>query len=229
MAKSWRVTLVVVRTGPSTWDLEGRLAGRADIPLAESARAEIDATVERARALAGPEGLWGVICGPDEASWETAGAIGAAAEVKPRRLDGLAEVSLGLWDGSLRTSIEERCPSVYRRWCEDPTGVDPPEGEPLRGAAERLVMAVVRAAERARREETGALCVVLKPMAWSLVMAVIEGRGLSLGTGLGGAGLGGAGLGGAGLGECSVEAGVSVHQIELERLRRSVEPAGIGS
>ena len=121
----------------------------------------------------------------------------------------LHELGLGLWDGSRRDDLVERCPTVFKRWCADPSSVAPPSGEPLIDAARRLGREIAKHVSRGVRDgEPETLGLVLKPAAWAVVKALLEGAALS-GVKI----------------DCTESAVVSVHDASAERLTTVPEPA----
>jgi len=179
--RSFRV--ILIRSGSTEWDLSGRLSGSADHPMCAAGAESLAETI---RGLNLGE-VASVLHGPDEASTASAAIIADLSRTKARSKDGLAEVNLGLWEGLLPSDLEERHPTVYARWLEDPSSVSVPEGEPLAEAEERIVGAFLKATEKVAHEAT--VVVVLRPMAWALMRNRLLGRLLSETTvGLDGAG-----------------------------------------
>lgn len=113
--------------------LTGVLLGRADPPLSEAGRRtarEVLAGLEVAVAYASPL----------RRSLETAAAIPARLVV----LEGLAEISLGEWDGLRWDEIERRDPELARRKVAGWFGVTPPGGEEWNRFAARVAGALER-------------------------------------------------------------------------------------
>lgn len=162
MAKSDEIRVLLLRTGQTEWDQAGRLCGATDVPLSGPGR---QTAIDHAAGVAGTE-LSTVFCAPDEASMATAAEIAKATGAKVKAVEGLAEVSLGLWEGLLETELEDKCPRLYRQWVEDPASVQVPQGEGLEEARERIVEHLTRALARSRN---GAVGVVLRPVAHALV------------------------------------------------------------
>jgi broad specificity phosphatase PhoE len=172
MAKTTEIRVLLMRTGETEWENAGRIAGSSDVPLSEAGRSAVTTTVESIRA----EGtrLTAVFCGPDEASQATAHALAAATGAKIKVVDGLSEMNLGLWEGRLAEDLEQKCPTAYRQWVDDPTVIRAPEGETVEEAQERIVGAVSRALDRVR-PDAGAVGIVLRPVAMGLVGCALSG------------------------------------------------------
>lgn len=132
-----RPSLLVVRHPLSSFNLEGRWAGWADPPLAEEGWRQCE---EASR-------LWDVVK-PDrvvssdllrasDAASLLAGRLRAPHTVEP----AWRERNAGLWQSRLLEDVS-RDPQ-YQRWREDPR-VCPPDGEPYRMFADRLLGQVSR-------------------------------------------------------------------------------------
>lgn len=121
--------LALLRHGPTDWNAERRLQGRADIPLSAAGRA----------AVAGrriPAGLAGFrwLTSPLLRARETAGLLGVAAEVEP----ALIEMDYGAWEG--RTLAALRAGDAAGVAANEARGLDfqPPGGESPRDVQARL-------------------------------------------------------------------------------------------
>ncbi len=177
MGKASKIRLLVARAGSTAWDDAGRVQGGSDLPLSESGRAAVVVGLTSLKATS----LDVILCGPDEASQETARLLAQTAKsggAKVKIVPELAEVELGLWEGMLGEDLQERFPRACRQWQEDPASVNAPEGECLGAAAERVVRGLVEALERVKgpsgwrgtgEEPAVAAAVVLRPIALGIV------------------------------------------------------------
>jgi broad specificity phosphatase PhoE len=136
--------LVVIRSGATDYELQGRIRGNLDIPLTP---AGVDAAKETARRLAAapPVALY---TSPTTCAIETADVIGDALDLVPRRVPLLVGLDLGLWQGMLVSEIRRRQPRLARHWEEDPWTVVPPDGEPLSAARDRIAQAIAKIVAR---------------------------------------------------------------------------------
>lgn len=173
MAKSTIIPVLLVRAGPTSWDTAGRLGGACDLPVCPAATMH---TQEVCRELDSVP-VVAVITGPDEASRSTAKMIAEACGARVRSFEGLHEVDVGLWEGLLPTELEEKFPTAFRQWQEDPGSIVIPGGESVVEAQERIIGAMTRALERLA--DNGKLVVVvLKPIAMGLVLCWLNGVSL---------------------------------------------------
>ncbi len=131
-------SLVVIRAGTTDYDLQGRIRGTLDMPLAAEGVAEAKAAAPRVAAIP-PEAVYAA---PDAASLETARIVLRGLGLRARRLDDLANLDQGLWQGMLVDEIRHRQPRVYRQWQDNPWAVSPPDGELLEEACDRLESAL---------------------------------------------------------------------------------------
>lgn len=175
MAKHPELDITLLRSGPTDWDEADRVQGRTDLPLSAGAQASLEDVIADATAADGDKPRW-VLAGPDEASVRIADALGAATGAKTRVVEGLAGVRCGLWEGRLRSELDERSPKAYRQWMHDPTSASPPEGETLEDATHRVLRALSRAADKISQ---GPVVVVARPLPLGLIRSVLEGLPLS--------------------------------------------------
>lgn len=171
MAKSEQIRAVFVGSGRTAWDEAGRVGGACDLPLTAAGLATVRAQLP---ALAGAK-LSAILTSNDEASKQTAALVAAAAEglaPRIRPIEGLADACMGLWEGLRHAELEEKFPKVYKSWREDPEAVIVPEGETLSEAQTRIVQALGSPFGRAGGD--GAIAVVLRPMALTLVRCWVD-------------------------------------------------------
>jgi broad specificity phosphatase PhoE len=164
MAKARDFSLLLFRSAPTVWDMDERLSGASDHPVCAEGRRLLDEAIDH---LAGAD-LDVVLSAPDESSVQTAELLAAAAEVKVRRVRGLEEVNLGLWEGLRLEDIAEKYPSAHKQWVNNPSSVRVPGGESLAAAEQRILEALASGLERTRAGRTR-VGVVVRPMAWGLI------------------------------------------------------------
>ena len=174
MAKVFDIGCIWIRTGATTWEAEGRVCGQAELPLSPAGRARVVAGLSGLQ----PRMLGSVLCGPDEASVATAELVSQTLGGKVRPVQGLQEMSLGLWEGMLDCNLREKCPRAYRQWIEDPASVTAPEGETAQEAQDRAVEAISAALSKIKTEghDVG---VVMRPIVLGLVKCWLSGEPIS--------------------------------------------------
>ncbi len=155
--KQKTIVLNLIKCGETTWEVDGRLQGRSDLPLSPQGRSSVEQDVAM---LAGHR--MGTIYHPaNEAASETAELVARLVGAKTKPLAELAEADLGLLDGLTEQAFAERFPKRYKQWQEDPLSVSLPEGEVVGEARARLFLALGRLLKRSRSNEVG---VVLQPL-----------------------------------------------------------------
>ncbi len=171
MAKKNEIDLLLVRSGRTDWEEVGRLQGSTDLPLSEQGRTVVGATINHI-ALSQPELIFAtVLTAPDEASVDTAGMLSERCSGKVRICQGLGAFRLGLWEGLLEENLDERFPKAYRQWRQDPSQVNPPEGETFVAGEARLLTALLKTLEKQSGKSVG---VVLRPMEFGLLRSIIH-------------------------------------------------------
>lgn len=172
MPKPNTVTLVLLSAAPTAWDETGRLIGRATLPATDTGT---DALHRKARAFveAGEVELDVVLCGPEDSTHASGALLAEAAGCKLRKLDDLANVDLGLWEGSLKDELEGRCPSTFKAWRDQPDRIRPPEGESIGDAAHRAMGSIRKAIEKMKTEQP-VVGVAVRPLLWSALLSILN-------------------------------------------------------
>lgn len=140
--------LLVVRSGTTDYDVQGRIRGNLDLPLTAAGR-DVAAAAAIRLAAAPPVVLY---ASPTRCATETAAIIGRLLGIAPRRAAGFEGLDLGLWQGMLVTEMRRRQPRLARHWEEDPWTVVPPEGESPAAARGRVGAAIAALLARHPRE-----------------------------------------------------------------------------
>ncbi len=110
MDSDGRTTLLMVRHGQSTWNLEHRWQGQADPPLSDHGRVQAQAAAARVGAVDA------IIASPQERALDTATIIAEQVGVGPVTvIDDLRERAAGTWSGLTTSEIEAQWPG----WIDD--------------------------------------------------------------------------------------------------------------
>ena len=169
MSKPRDVTLVLISAAGTGWDETGRLVGQAAVTATDTALTHLHERLRTLGVLLGAK-VDLVLSGPEDSTKASAALAAEALGGKTKALDALANVDLGLWEGTLREELEGRCPSSYKAWRDQPASVRPPEGESLADAAERAADAIRRAVEKCKGEKPR-VAVVTRSMMTAALMA----------------------------------------------------------
>jgi broad specificity phosphatase PhoE len=143
--------VVLIRPGATVYDEQNRVQGILDLPLSARGHAEVATLAER---LAGLE-LAALYCGPSQSALRTAETVGRGLGLRPKRIDELRNLDQGLWQGLCVDEIRRRHLKVFRQWLDDPFTVQPPQGEDVELAFERIRTALRPLIKRHRDEAIG--------------------------------------------------------------------------
>lgn len=165
MPRGANIDVLLLRSGRTDWDDQGRIQGRTDLPLSVPGRRAVESQIRRAvEAVAGnPPAV--VYCGPDDASRETARLVAEATDARLKVEDDLITMDLGLWEGMLESEVEARYPSACRMWRDEPRQVHPPKGESFEDADQRTRLAIARLLDKANGK---AVAFVLRPLPFAM-------------------------------------------------------------
>ncbi len=160
-------SLILIPWPETSWSLAGRMIGRSPVSLTDQGRAQALAWAD-AMVKDPPVAVYS---SSEVASVETAGVLEKRANIKRKELKDLAEVNVGLWDGLTAVELKHRYPKIYKRWCDDPFSVCPPEGEEFSAASDRIREGIAGIVGD-RRDRT--LAVVLGPFSFALARSIVE-------------------------------------------------------
>lgn len=169
MSTARQVEVVLIPGGPTAWDMEHRLSGQSDIPLAPQAVADLQRSLDLAAA---PPAR--VLCGPEEACRVLAKAACGSWGRSFKAYAELRELGLGLWEGMRTDEAAQRYASAFAAWREDPASVMPPEGESMDPARHRLLTKIAGVMSRVKGGES--LAIIARPMALEIIAAACEER-----------------------------------------------------
>lgn len=164
--------VALIPCGTTEWREEGRLLGRVELPLTSAGRERCGHWAVQLRAL----GLKRILHAPDELATQTAATLARQLSVPTKALEDLAEVDLGLWTGLTEAQLKTRFASAHRELREAPLNVNPPGGESLRGAADRLIACIRKQLKKNGKKAIG---VVLRPLSLALARSELVGGELS--------------------------------------------------
>ena len=178
MTKSAHATIVLCRTCPTSWDDEGRVCGRAEIPPTGEGLAALTLALRAARIDDLRDDLGTVFCADDELSNRCARILATASGAKVKAQSSYAELDVGLWEGVLRSDLHERFPRVYTTWVEDPGIVAPPDGESLLSVQGRVLDQLGRSIRKSKSAHP-TFGLVLRPYAYAVLSCWVERRPMS--------------------------------------------------
>jgi broad specificity phosphatase PhoE len=164
--------VVLIPCATTEWHEAGRLLGRVELPLTPEGEQQCDAWIEQLRA-------YGIEClyhAPDELATRTAELLAERLNVRTRPLEALAEVDIGLWTGLTEAQLKRRFGSAHRELREAPLHVNPPGGEAIADATERLKECVCK---QVRKNGRTAIGVITRPLGLALLQCALNGQDFS--------------------------------------------------
>ena len=164
--------VALIPCGTTAWNEEGRILGRVELSLTAAGHEECGRWAQQLHAL----GLKRVFHAPDELASRTAALVSRQLSVPTKVLDDLVEVDVGLWAGLTESQLKTRYASAHRELCESPLNVNPPGGESLSGAAQRLNSCVDK---QLRRNNAAAIGLVMRPFSLAMAKCALEGADMS--------------------------------------------------
>lgn len=129
--------IVLVRHGVTDWNREGRFQGHLDPGLAHGGRREAALIAERLGAdddLRPARLISSTLGRAIQTAEPIARTAGLAVEPDPR----LMEIGQGEWEGRTHAELEVEDPDRYRAWRSAAGIRQPPGGEPIEAATERV-------------------------------------------------------------------------------------------
>jgi phosphoserine phosphatase len=164
-------SLIVIRSGATDFELQGRIRGAVDIPLCSAgvAEAEYAATL-----MAGASAI-AVYTSDEICAVETGRIVGRAIGLKPRAVSHLHNLDQGLWQGMLVEEIRRKQPRLYRQWQDNPWAIAPPDGELLEEACDRVEVALEKLL---RRHPHGCVAVVVSEPLDRIVRWIVAGESM---------------------------------------------------
>lgn len=168
--------LVVIRSGATDYDRQGRIRGTLDIPLCEAGIADAQrAAAEIAARSANGAGITAIYTSSAACAIETGRIVGRAIGLRPRTAADLENLDQGLWQGMLVDDIRRKQPRLYRQWQDNPWSVSPPEGELLEDACGRVEDALVKLL---KRHAGGRIALVVPPPLDQIVRWLVAGESI---------------------------------------------------
>jgi len=130
--------IYLVRHGQTAWNKEEIFRGRSDVPLDETGLREAELAAGFFR---GAE-VTAIYSSPLSRASQTAGKIAEVLSLKVVPLEGIMDMSFGVWEGRPLREIKENDGERYRQWLEAPHRLNLPGGESLDEVRERSMAAL---------------------------------------------------------------------------------------
>ncbi|MBL4810012.1 MAG: histidine phosphatase family protein [Phycisphaerales bacterium] len=179
MPKPSRYTIILLKACTTGWDDQDRLCGITDLPPTDESLINLtNATCESSSINDLRSKMSTILCGPSDIAMQCARILAGSHDAKIKANDNLSELDLGLWEGVLRSDLEDRFPSVYTQWITQPGTVAPPDGESLEAVQERVLAQLFKSLRKLKSEHP-IVGLVLRPYAWAVLKCWLDQKPLS--------------------------------------------------
>ena len=139
---------ILLRTGATDFDEEGRIKGTLNIPLNDAGNEQ---ALKAANALR-DENASVVYHSPSECDEQTAKVVAEALGLRAKAVNDLQNLDHGLWQGKLVEELREKQKKVYKQLQDQPETVCPPGGEMVVEAQIRVKNAIDKLIRRHRKQ-----------------------------------------------------------------------------
>lgn len=161
------VRFVMIRPGTTDFDEQGRIKGNLDIPLNSQGTCQAAHTAEQFEGTV----FDGVYTSPCQSAEQTAEAVARGQGIKVKRLEQLANLDCGLWQGRRVEEVRRSQPKAYRMWQDHPETICPPEGESVSAAQMRVAAALEKIL---KKHKTGVVAIVAPEPLLSLMISQLR-------------------------------------------------------
>ncbi len=136
--------IILVRHGETPWNKDKIFRGSVDIPLNDTGREEARLAGEWLK----EEKIDATYSSPLSRAVETAETIACRQGLKVEKLEGLADLNYGDWQGLPLAVVKKKYADLYRQWETMPQTVRFPNGETLEEVRVRALAAVDEVLQR---------------------------------------------------------------------------------
>ena len=130
--------IYLVRHGQTAWNKEEIFRGRSDVPLNDTGLREAELAAEFFRGLK----IRALYSSPLLRASQTADKIAAVLSLKVEPLEGIIDMSFGVWEGRPLQEVKASDGERYLQWQEEPHRLKLPGGESLDEVRERSMVAL---------------------------------------------------------------------------------------
>ena len=145
--------IILIRSGNTEYECQGRIQGTLDVPLSEDGRRQIEDLVDPLQ----EQGIEVLYHGPCRCAQQSTEILSERLDIKTKQLEALQNLDHGLWQGMLIEEVKTKQPKVYKQWQEHPDSVCPPNGETVQQVRERVQAALTKLAKKHKEATIGIL------------------------------------------------------------------------
>ncbi len=164
-----KLKFILVRSGSTDLDNQGRILGSLDLPLSQSGEVEVQTTADE---LEGKD-IKVIISSACLAAQQTAHQLSRDGAVKVRVNEKMKNLDHGLWHGKKIDELKQTQPKLYRKWLEHPDSVHPPEGETVEAVRQRVAALLKKIR---RKYKDGTVVIVAPDPLLSIIRCEVEAK-----------------------------------------------------
>jgi len=190
LESSSNLRIILLRSGSTELDDQGRIVGSLDLPLSDIGIEEVRQSVTELAAYQ----VDGVVTAVSKASQQTGQMVAQAFQLKAKVERALTNLDCGLWHGKRIDELRETQPSLFKQWKECPEKVCPPEGETVSEVRQRVAVVLKKLLRKHRKgvllivapepllgiihreiqpPAEGEVCQPLKPGQWKIIEPLV--------------------------------------------------------
>lgn len=159
------IRFILVRHGETASNKEGRFRGRLDVPLNENGIKQAEALADALKKIP----MNAIYSSPLSRALDTAKIIGQGRGVPLIVDERITNISLGTWEGQLKSDIRKKFPNLYKLWLEDPEKLSFRGMESLKSVQKRSLELINYLINEYKTVQGATLCLVthravLKPL-----------------------------------------------------------------
>ena len=161
------LNVVLVRSGSTDLDDQGRITGSLDMPLSQAGEEEALATAIELLSFE----IDAIFSARSLAAQQTAQALTRDGEIRVFVNENWTNLDHGLWQGKLIEELKETRPKLYRQWKQDPESICPPGGETIEEVRNRIRSSLKRIHKKFKG---GTVAIVAPDPLFSIIRAEID-------------------------------------------------------
>lgn len=158
---------LLIRSGSTELDQQGRILGALDLPLSTQGESEILQTAEELSRII----IDRMYAAPCQSAQQSANLLGKKLKIKVRTESKLANLDCGLWHGKSIEELRETQPTLFKQWRDHPESINIPQGEPIGELQDRVTNFVQK---MFRKFKTGTIAIVAPEPILGFVRREIE-------------------------------------------------------
>lgn len=141
------LTIILVRSGSTELDDQGRIVGSLDLPLSSKGIEEAQLSLSELKSFP----VTAVVSAPSRSAQQSGQMIAKLFRLRNRPEATLTNLDCGLWHGRALDEFRDNQPSLLKQWKESPEKVCPPEGETVEDVRKRVAISLRKLLRKHRK------------------------------------------------------------------------------